>query len=76
MLELEWIGDLDGDAACVAVTDAHARVLQAQAEEFYAVDVNVTLTMFATLLGLLPVMLGGTPEQRRRFLKRIDTISA
>jgi len=38
------------------------------AEEFYAVDVNVTLTMFATLLGLLPVMLGGTPEQQRRFL--------
>jgi hypothetical protein len=35
MLELEWIGDLDGDAACVAVTDAHSRVLQAQAEEFY-----------------------------------------
>jgi alkylation response protein AidB-like acyl-CoA dehydrogenase len=38
------------------------------AEEFYAVDVNVTLTMFGTLLGLLPVMLGGTPEQQRRFI--------
>jgi butyryl-CoA dehydrogenase len=38
------------------------------AEEFYAVDTNVSLTMFATLLGLLPVMLGGTPDQHRRFL--------
>ena len=38
------------------------------AEEFYAVDVNVPLTMFATLLGLLPVMLGGSPEQHRHFL--------
>ena len=38
------------------------------AEEFYAVDANVSLTMFATLLGLLPVMLGGTPDQHRQFL--------
>jgi len=38
------------------------------AEEFYAVDANVSLTMFETLLGLLPVMLGGTPDQQRRFL--------
>ncbi len=32
MLELEWIGDLDGDAACVAVTDAQAELLQAEAD--------------------------------------------
>jgi len=38
------------------------------AEEFYAVDVNVSLTMFSTLLGLLPVMLGGSPEQQKKFL--------
>jgi nitroalkane oxidase len=38
------------------------------AEEFYAVDVNVTLTMFSTLLGLLPVMLGGSVEQQKTFL--------
>ena len=38
------------------------------AEEFYAVDVNVSLTMFATLLGLLPVMLGGSAEQHKQFL--------
>jgi nitroalkane oxidase len=38
------------------------------AEEFHAVDVNVSLTMFATLLGLLPVCFGGTPEQQRELL--------
>lgn len=38
------------------------------AEEFYAVDVNVTLTLLSTLLGLLPVMLGGTAEQQQRLL--------
>lgn len=37
------------------------------AEEFYAVDVNVPLTMFATLLGLFPLMLAGTPEQHKRY---------
>ena len=38
------------------------------AEEFYAVDVNVSLTLFANLLGLMPLFLGGTPEQLARFL--------
>jgi butyryl-CoA dehydrogenase len=38
------------------------------AEEFQAVDVNVSLTLFGTLLGLMPVMLGGTPEQLKRLL--------
>ena len=33
------------------------------AEEFYAVDANVSLTMFAVLLGLLPVLNGGDPNQ-------------
>lgn len=37
------------------------------AEEFYAVDVNVPLTMFATVLGLFPIMLAGTPDQHRRY---------
>jgi nitroalkane oxidase len=38
------------------------------AEEFQAVDVNVSLTMFGALLGLMPVMLAGSPEQQKRFL--------
>ncbi len=38
------------------------------AEEFYAVDVNVSLTLFANLLGLMPLFLAGTPEQLARFL--------
>ncbi len=38
------------------------------AEEFFAVDVNVPLTLFATLLGLMPVMVGGSPAQRARYL--------
>ena len=33
------------------------------AEEFHAVDVNVSLTLFGTILGLFPVLLGGTPQQ-------------
>ncbi|MDR3468691.1 MAG: acyl-CoA dehydrogenase family protein [Xanthobacteraceae bacterium] len=37
------------------------------AEEFQAVDVNVSLTLFATLLGLMPLMIGGSPEQVKRF---------
>ena len=36
------------------------------AEEFYAVDVNVSLTLFGTMLGLFPVLLGGTPQQAKR----------
>ncbi len=38
------------------------------AEEFYAVDVNVSLTLFANLLGLMPLFLAGTPEQLGRFM--------
>jgi TolB-like protein len=36
------------------------------AEEF-AVDVNISLTLLGTMLGLFPVLLGGTPEQAARF---------
>jgi butyryl-CoA dehydrogenase len=36
------------------------------AEEFHAVDVNVSLTLLGTMLGLFPVLLGGTPEQADR----------
>jgi nitroalkane oxidase len=39
------------------------------AEEFYSVNASVTLTMLGTLLGLLPILLGGTPEQVGRLLK-------
>jgi alkylation response protein AidB-like acyl-CoA dehydrogenase len=38
------------------------------AEEFFAVDVNVPLTLFANLLGLMPVMLAGSPAQQARFI--------
>jgi alkylation response protein AidB-like acyl-CoA dehydrogenase len=38
------------------------------AEEFYSVSASVSLTMLGTVLGLLPILLGGTPEQRRRLL--------
>ena len=38
------------------------------AEEFYSVNASVTLTMLGTLLGLLPILLGGTPEQGSRLL--------
>src|SRR5580700_10767535 len=38
------------------------------AEEFYSVNPSVTLTMLGTVLGLLPVLLGGTPEQCQRLL--------
>ncbi len=37
-------------------------------EEFYAVETNVTLTLLATLLGLMPVMLAGSSEQQQRLL--------
>src|SRR6266404_1799487 len=39
------------------------------AEEFYTVDCNVSLTMLSTMLGLTPLVVGGTPEQRQRFLQ-------
>jgi nitroalkane oxidase len=38
------------------------------AEEFYSVNASVTLTLLGTLLGLLPILLGGTPEQCGRLL--------
>src|SRR6202790_1606031 len=38
------------------------------AEEFYTVDPNVSLTMLSTMLGLTPLVVGGTPEQQQRFL--------
>ncbi|MFC9552297.1 acyl-CoA dehydrogenase family protein [Rhodococcus sp. NPDC056960] len=38
------------------------------AEEFYAVDANVSLTMFASLLGLLPVLNAGNPDQIQQAL--------
>lgn len=37
-------------------------------EEFHAVDVNVSLTALATVLGLTPVILAGTPKQQRTLL--------
>ena len=38
------------------------------AEELYAVNASVTLTLMATVLGLLPLLIGGTEEQRSRLL--------
>lgn len=38
------------------------------AEELYAVDASVSLTLLSTVLGLAPLVAGGTPEQHRRFL--------
>src|SRR5580704_10229923 len=42
--------------------------LAIMAEEFYSVNPSVTLTMLGTVLGLLPILLGGTPEQCGRLL--------
>ena len=42
-------------------------------EELYAVNASVTLTLIGTVLGLLPLLIGGTEEQRGRlppFLKQ------
>jgi alkylation response protein AidB-like acyl-CoA dehydrogenase len=38
------------------------------AEEFYAANPSVTFTLLGTVLGLLPILLGGTPEQCGRLL--------
>ena len=37
-------------------------------EEFYSINASVSLTMIGTLLGLLPILLGGSAEQRDRLL--------
>jgi nitroalkane oxidase len=42
--------------------------LAIMAEEFYSVNPSVTLTMLGTVLGLLPILLGGTPEHCVRML--------
>jgi butyryl-CoA dehydrogenase len=38
------------------------------AEELYSVNPSVTLTLLGTVLGLLPILFGGTPDQCRRLL--------
>lgn len=38
------------------------------AEEFHAVDCNVSLTLFANILGLAPVFIAGSPDQQRRLI--------
>ncbi|GKU07065.1 unnamed protein product [Fusarium langsethiae] len=38
-------------------------------EEFYTVDASVNVTLVGTALGLMPLILGGTEEQKKRFLK-------
>ncbi|MEM1155504.1 MAG: acyl-CoA dehydrogenase [Pseudomonadota bacterium] len=37
-------------------------------EEFYAIDASVSLTLLANLLGLMPLFLGGSPDQIQRFV--------
>ncbi|KAF5244822.1 hypothetical protein FANTH_7589 [Fusarium anthophilum] len=37
-------------------------------EELYAVDSSITIHLVGTALGLLPLLLGGKPEQKKRFL--------
>jgi butyryl-CoA dehydrogenase len=37
-------------------------------EELYAVNASVTLTLIGTVLGLLPILIGGTKQQRDRLL--------
>jgi alkylation response protein AidB-like acyl-CoA dehydrogenase len=39
------------------------------AEELYSVNASITLTMLGTVLGLLPILIGGTPEQCGRLLE-------
>jgi alkylation response protein AidB-like acyl-CoA dehydrogenase len=38
-------------------------------EEFYTVDSSVNMALVGTALGLMPLILGGTDDQRERFLK-------
>ena len=44
--------------------------LAIMAEEFYSVNASITLTMLGTVLGLLPILLAGTPQQVGRLLNR------
>jgi butyryl-CoA dehydrogenase len=37
-------------------------------EELYAVNASITLTLIGTVLGLLPLLIGGTEEQRSRLM--------
>src|SRR6201997_4287984 len=37
-------------------------------EELYSVNPSITLTLIGTVLGLLPLLIGGTTEQRSRRL--------
>jgi alkylation response protein AidB-like acyl-CoA dehydrogenase len=37
-------------------------------EELYAVNASLTLTLIGTVLGLLPLLIGGTEQQRKRLL--------
>jgi nitroalkane oxidase len=43
--------------------------LAIMAEEFYSANASITLTLLGTVLGLLPILLGGKPAQVRRLLK-------
>ena len=38
-------------------------------EELYAVNASVTLTLIGTVLGLLPLLIGGTPEEFAALIK-------
>jgi len=40
-------------------------------EELYSVNASVTLTMLGTVLGLLPILLAGTPEQAGRLAQTV-----
>ncbi|NSZ03182.1 acyl-CoA dehydrogenase family protein [Agrobacterium tumefaciens] len=43
-------------------------------EELYTVDPSITLTLVATVLGLQPLIVAGTDEQKRRFLAPFLTV--
>ena len=38
-------------------------------EEFYAIESSASLTIFGTGLGLLPIIMFGSPDQQKRFLE-------
>jgi alkylation response protein AidB-like acyl-CoA dehydrogenase len=37
-------------------------------EEYYTVDASLTIHAVGTALGLLPLIIGGTPEQQKKYL--------